>query len=271
MSRSMPGGSSTSTAVLAFVACGLAAFVGCGPAGVQFDAKMAAPTAGQEYDKRNAEAYDHIVENPFHAVAVAPLSTFSADVNTASYSNVRRFLNEGRLPPKDAVFLADLLNYFPYRYPEPAGDDPVSLTLHLAPCPWKSDHKLARIGVKARTLSAGELPKRNFVFLIDTSGSMESETRLPLVKRSLEMLVPQMNGTDRVSIVTYAGTAGVALPPTAGNQHQTILNVVRGLGARGSTNGEGAFGWPTRRPAGASSTAGRTASSSAPTATSTSA
>ncbi len=201
--------------------------------------KSNVPAARPNFDKLNAEAYDHIAENPYRSVAVAPLSTFSADVNTASYSNVRRFLNDGKLPPRDAVFLADMLNYFPYRYPEPKGDDPVSLTLDLAPCPWKADHKLARIGVKARTLSAGSLPKRNFVFLIDTSGSMESATRLPLVKKSLELLVPQLNGNDRVSIVTYAGTAGVALPTTAGNDHTTILSVVGQLGAGGSTNGAG--------------------------------
>lgn len=191
------------------------------------------------YDKLNAEGYDHIAENHFRAVAAAPLSTFSADVNTASYSNVRRFLTEGKLPPRDAVFLADMLNYFQYQYPQPTGDDPVSLTLDLAPCPWKGEHKLARIGVKARTLSSGNMPKRNLVFLIDTSGSMQGETRLPLVKKSLELLVPQLNGNDRVSVVTYAGTAGVALEPTAGNDTEAILNVVRGLGAGGSTNGAG--------------------------------
>jgi Ca-activated chloride channel family protein len=260
MSRHVPGGKSALTAVLVLFASGLVVFlVGCGvapntagtksstgAAAPQFGARVetkptasSPPPAGQKPDKQNAEAYDHIAENPYRSVTVAPLSTFSADVNTASYSNVRRHLNEGKLPPKDAVFLADMLNYFPYRYPEPKGDDPVSLTLDLAPCPWKADHKLARIGVKARTLSTGQLPRRNFVFLIDTSGSMESETRLPLVKKSLELLVPQLNGNDRVSIVTYAGTAGVALPTTVGNEHNTILNVVRKLGAGGSTNGAG--------------------------------
>lgn len=243
MSRHVPGWKSMYTAILGLIACGLATLlVGCGmapPSGAKPVLSPGVSPPGQEYDKQNAEAYDHIVENPFQAVSSAPLSTFSADVNTASYSNIRRYLNEGKLPPKDAIFLADMLNYFPYRYPEPKGDTPVSLTLDLAPCPWKPNHKLARIGVQARTLSASETPKRNLVFLIDTSGSMSGETRLPLVKKSLEMLVPQLNGNDRVSIVTYAGDAGLRLQPTADNQHQTILNVVRSLGSGGSTNGAG--------------------------------
>lgn len=191
------------------------------------------------YDLKNAEAYGHIEENDFRAVSAAPLSTFSADVNTASYSNVRRFLNEGKLPPRDAVFLADMLNYFPYRYPPPAGTDPVSITLDLAECPWKADHKLARIGVQTKLISPGDAPKRNLVFLIDTSGSMFEDTRLPLVKKSVEMLLPQLTAADRVSVVTYAGTAGVALQPTPGNETETIAKVVRGLGAGGSTNGAG--------------------------------
>jgi Ca-activated chloride channel family protein len=219
------------------------AVVGCGgsPQGTAKPVSFAAPppAGGEGAENQNAEAYDHFVENPFQSVAVAPLSTFSADVNTASYSNVRRMLNEGKLPPRDAVFLADLLNYFPYRYHAPAGDSPVSLTLDLADCPWKPGHKLARIGVQARTLSPGQVPPRNLVFLIDTSGSMSGETRLPLVKKSLEMLVPQLTGNDRVSVVTYAGDAGLRLPPTAGNDRAAILSAVRGLGSGGSTHGSG--------------------------------
>ena len=192
-----------------------------------------------DFDKANAEAYGHITENAFQSVATAPLSTFSADVNTASYSNVRRFLTQGQLPPRDAVFLADMVNYFPYRYPEPQGDAPVSLTLDLAPCPWKPEHKLARIGVKARTLAAHETPRRNLVLLIDVSGSMDSETRLPLVKKSVELLVERLTAEDRVSIVTYAGDAGLKLPPTPGDQKSRILGVVRSLRAGGGTNGSG--------------------------------
>src|SRR5262245_2024909 len=190
-------------------------------------------------DKANAETYGTIIENPFRSPLVAPRSTFSADVNTASYSNVRRFITEGKLPPRDAVFVAEMVNYFPYRYPQPTGDNPVSLTLDLAPCPWKPEHKLARIGVQARTLAANQIPRRNFVFLVDTSGSMDGETRLQLVKKSLELLVEQLSASDRVSIVTYAGDAGLKLPSTPGDKKGRILDAIRSLGAGGSTNGEG--------------------------------
>ena len=190
-------------------------------------------------DKANAEAYGTIVENPFRSPSVAPRSTFSADVNTASYSNVRRFITQGKLPPRDAVFLAEMVNYFPYRYPEPVSDAPVSMTLDLAACPWKPDHKLARIGVKARTLAPHESPRRNLVFLIDVSGSMRTDNRLPLVKQSIELLVDRLTAEDTVSIVTYAGDAGLKLPPTPGNQRGRILDVVRSLTAGGGTNGSG--------------------------------
>jgi Ca-activated chloride channel family protein len=189
--------------------------------------------------KANREAYAPIVENAFRATQVAPLSTFSADVNTASYSNTRRFLTNGHLPPRDAVFLAELVNYFPYRYPNPTGDVPVSLTLDLAPCPWKPDHHLARIGVRAKSFEPGESPRRNLVFLIDTSGSMASEERLPLVKKSFELLVHQLRADDQVSVVTYAGDSRIALRPTPGAQKETILAAINALGAGGGTNGAG--------------------------------
>ncbi len=206
--------------------------------GASRDAAMAEPAlAGGDPDKMKAEEYSTIVENPFRAVSVAPLSTFSADVNTASYSNIRRLITQGQQPPRDTVFLADMVNYFPYRYPEPAGDAPVSLTLDLAECPWQPEHKLARIGVKAYTLTGNEQPRRNLVFLIDTSGSMQGENRLPLVKQSLEMLVERLTEADRVSIVTYAGDAGLKLPPTSGDQKGRILEVIRSLGSGGSTHG----------------------------------
>ena len=217
---------------LLFTACG-------GGSGVPSKAAYSKLDSGADYDKAQAEAYGTIVENPFQSPLVAPRSTFSADVNTASYSNVRRYLNQGHLPPRDAVFLAELINYFPYSYPEPAGDDPVSVTLDLAPCPWKADHKLARIGVKARSLSGEEMPQRNLVFLIDVSGSMSGDTRLPLVKQALELLVEQLDPQDRVSIVTYAGDAGLQLVPTPGDQKGRILSAVRSLKAGGSTNGAG--------------------------------
>jgi Ca-activated chloride channel family protein len=201
-------------------------------------AQAAAPEVPADPAK-GQEAYATIIENPFRAVAVAPLSTFSADVNTASYSNVRRFINDGHLPPRDAVFLAELVNYFPYRYPNPTGDAPASLTLDLAPCTWKPEHFLARIGVRARSIDPAEAPRCNFVFLIDTSGSMQDARKLPLVKQSLELLVQNLGSDDRLSIVTYAGQVGVKLYPTPGDQHVRILRAVRSLNANGSTNGAG--------------------------------
>jgi Ca-activated chloride channel family protein len=245
MSRFLPVGRRCAR-VLPMLVLGALCFLltACGgnaPVGVGGGRERAAMTPADlaNPDKAQAEAYGTIVENPFRAVAVAPLSTFSADVNTASYSNVRRILTQGKLPPRDAVFLAEMVNYFPYHYPEPKGSDPVSLTLDLAPCPWNADHKLARIGVKARTLAPEESPRRNLVFLVDVSGSMSGDTRLPLVKKSLELLVNQLSAEDRVSVVTYAGGAGLKLAPTPGNQKSRILSAVRSLSAGGSTNGAG--------------------------------
>ena len=223
---------------LTLTACG----AGSGIKGIKGDANGAAqvaPQATSDDPVKNREAYATIVENPFRAVTVAPLSTFSADVNTASYSNVRRFINDGHLPRRNAVFLAELINYFPYRYPSPTGDAPVSLTLDLAPCPWKPEHFLARIGVRARSVDPAEAPRCNFVFLIDTSGSMQDARKLPLVKQSLELLVENLGSEDRLSIVTYAGEVGVRLFPTSGEQKSRILGVIRSLHANGSTNGAG--------------------------------
>ena len=204
-------------------------------------AQMPPPAAAapKPYPAGSQEGYAPIVENPFRAARTTPLSTFSAEVNTASYSNVRRFLTGGHLPPRDAVFLAELVNYFPYRYPNPAADAPVSLTLDLAPCPWQPAHHLARVGVRARSFDPGEAPRRNLVFLIDTSGSMAGETRLPLVKQSLELLVRQLRADDRVAIVTYAGDSSVRLLPTPGDRTARILGAIGGLRAGGGTNGAG--------------------------------
>jgi Ca-activated chloride channel family protein len=208
------------------------------------------PLVDADHDKQKREDYGAIVENPFESVKATPLSTFSADVNTASYSNVRRFLNQGQLPPRDAVLLAEMVNYFPYRYPHPTGTEPASVSVDAAPCPWQDRHHLVRIGVRAKTIDPAEMPPRNLVFLIDTSGSMDGQTRLPLVKDSLDLLVAQLTERDRVTIVTYAGDAGVRLPPTPGNQKETIRAAVRSLRAGGSTNGEGgirlAYGMATR-------------------------
>lgn len=211
-----------------------------GGGGIGAAPRPAAPgqPAGGEYNAQNAEAYGVYRENEFRSPLVAPLSTFSADVNTASYSNVRRFLNAGRMPPRDAVFLAEFVNNFPYRYPHPKGEDPVSTTVDLAPCPWKPEHFLARIGVRAKSYEPSEAPRRNLVFLIDVSGSMASDPRLPLVKKSLDLLIDQLTPGDRVSIVTYASGTELRLKPTPGDQKERIRGVVQSLKAGGGTYGE---------------------------------
>ncbi len=189
------------------------------------------------FDKLQQEQYAHFVDNEYQSAADHPVSTFSTDVNTASYSNVRRMIESGKLPPKDAVLLAELINYFPYSYPAPAGDDPVAFGLDIAACPWNPKHHLARIGLKARAIDPTNMPARNLVFLVDVSGSMEAPTRLPLVKKSLNLLIDQLTTRDTVSVVTYAGDTAVKLPATRGDQKARIRTVVNALVASGGTNG----------------------------------
>ncbi|MCI0704526.1 MAG: VWA domain-containing protein [Planctomycetia bacterium] len=191
------------------------------------------------YNAQNAETYSVYRENEFRSPLVAPLSTFSADVNTASYANTRRFITEGKLPPASAVFLAEFVNYFPYSYAQPKGDDPVAFHIEMGPCPWNRKHHLLRVGVQAYQIPADKLPPRNLVFLIDTSGSMQQENRLPLVKKSLGLLVETLTEKDRVSIVTYAGDVNVSLVGAKGSEKQKIKNAVDELRAQGSTYGEG--------------------------------
>ncbi len=183
------------------------------------------------------ESYRPIQENPFLAVAQDPLSTFSADVDTASYSIVRRFLTEGHLPPPDAVRIEEMVNYFPYAYSPPQGDAPFSVRAEVAECPWDLTHRLVLFGLKGREIPLDKRPPSNLVFLIDVSGSMQPENKLPLLKRSLRLLVEQLTMTDRVAIITYAGAAGLALPPTPGNQKVNILAAIDRLESGGSTNG----------------------------------
>jgi Ca-activated chloride channel family protein len=189
-----------------------------------------------DHEPRSA-AYDRIYENTFLAARENPLSTFSVNVDTASYSNVRRFLTEGKLPPKDAVRVADFVNYFRYDYPQPVEDYPIAACSDVGPCPWNSEHRLVRIGLQARRIEAERLPPRNLVFLIDVSGSMDAPTRLPLVKQGLNLLVDELTARDRVAIVVYAGHAGLWLPATPGNDKATIRAAVDRLNASGSTNG----------------------------------
>jgi Ca-activated chloride channel homolog len=181
--------------------------------------------------------YAAIEENKFRSVAERPLSTFSIDVDTASYANVRRFLNEGRLPPADAVRVEELINYFHFDYPDRTESAPFGVTTEVAPCPWNTRHRLALIGVQAKRIAPAKTPPRNLVFLLDVSGSMAPPERLPLVKTAMKMLVETMRAEDRVAIVTYAGTSGVALPSTRGDRHATIEDAISSLNAGGSTNG----------------------------------
>ena len=185
----------------------------------------------------NTEEYGRISENPFLAVSAHPLSTFSIDVDRASYSNVRRMLLDGQAPPKDAVRIEELVNYFPYGYSEPRDDDPVAIHTEIAPAPWKPTHRLLRIGLQARRIDTRGLPPSNLVFLIDVSGSMDAPNKLPLVKASLGLLVNTLRPQDRVAIVVYAGSTGLVLPSTPGDQKPAILQAIERLGAGGSTAG----------------------------------
>lgn len=186
----------------------------------------------------NRENYAVVHENPFLAAERNPLSTFAIDVDRASYANVRRFLTQNRqLPPPDAVRLEELVNYFPYRYPQPR-TGPASLNAEVAACPWNPAHQLVLVGVQGKQVSAENLPPANLVFLLDVSGSMDDPDKLPLLKESLRLLVREsLRPQDYVSIVVYAGAAGVVLPPTSGAEPETILRALDGLAAGGSTAG----------------------------------
>ena len=186
-----------------------------------------------------AESYQGQDETPFREVTVNPLSTFSIDVDTASYANVRRFLNTGQLPPPAAVRVEEFLNYFSYDYPQPEGNRPFSLTTELSDCPWNERHQLLRVGLQGRRAESKNPPPRNLVFLIDVSGSMNDENKLPLVKSSMKMLLSTLRAQDRVAIVVYAGGEGLHLPSTTCDQKELIADRIDVLGAGGSTNGAG--------------------------------
>jgi Ca-activated chloride channel family protein len=186
----------------------------------------------------HTEAYARIDESEFQSSTEHPLSTFSIDVDTASYANVRRFvLGEGRLPPADAVRIEELVNYFPYAYAPPSGDAPFAVHSEVTGCPWEPSHRLVRIGLKAKEIPQGERPPSNLVFLVDVSGSMDMPDKLPLVKSALRLLVEQLREGDRVAIVVYAGNSGLALPGTSGDRKEAILAAIDRLEAGGSTNG----------------------------------
>lgn len=186
----------------------------------------------------NTEKYAHRVDNPVQRVAEQSVSTFSIDVDTGSYTNVRRMLSDGVRPPADAVRAEEFLNYFDYRHPAPASREvPFRVTTELSPAPWNPQRQLLMIGIRGYDVPKATLAPANLVFLIDTSGSMDSPDKLPLVKESLRQLVPQLRAQDRVSMVVYAGSAGLVLPPTPGDRHGEILAALDRLEAGGSTNG----------------------------------
>jgi Ca-activated chloride channel homolog len=185
----------------------------------------------------NTEEYDGINENIFHDALRNPLSTFSIDVDAASYSNVRRFINNGQRPPKDAVRIEELINYFDYEYEQPKGDDPFSITTEISSAPWNTRHKLVHIGLQGRNIATDNLPASNLVFLIDVSGSMDEPNKLPLLKASFKLLVEQLRKQDHVAIVVYAGAAGLVLPPTSGADKKKIFEAFENLEAGGSTAG----------------------------------
>ncbi|MEZ6057785.1 MAG: von Willebrand factor type A domain-containing protein [Planctomycetaceae bacterium] len=191
-------------------------------------------------DAQGSESYRPITENDFIVpTGEAALSTFGLDVDTASYSNTRRFLNEGSLPPVDAVRLEELVNYFSYDNALPEAGEPFAVTREVAQCPWNPKHKLVRIGLKGREIPLEQRPLTRLVFLLDTSGSMQSANKLPLVQESMRLLTKQLGKNDRIAIVTYAGHAALKLDSTAGDDHETILAAINTLTAGGSTNGEG--------------------------------
>jgi Ca-activated chloride channel family protein len=185
----------------------------------------------------STEEYGRIAENPFLDAARNPLSTFSIDVDRAAYSNVRRFLREGRRPPHDAVRIEEMVNYFPYDYPEPSAGQPFSITTEIASCPWNEKNRLLLIGLQGRRIKTDDLPPSNLVFLIDVSGSMFEPDKLPLVKSAFHLLVDQLRPQDHVAIVAYAGNAGLVLPSTSGRDKGRIAEAIDQLEAGGSTAG----------------------------------
>ena len=200
--------------------------------------RMSAPAYESEViDNYNTEEYDAINENIFHSPLKNALSTFSIDVDAASYSNMRRFLNNGQLPPKDAVRIEEMINYFNYNYEQPKGVDPFSINTEISTAPWNAKHQLVHIGLQGRKIATESLPPSNLVFLIDVSGSMNNANKLPLLKSAFRLLVDQLRPQDHVAIVVYAGAAGLVLPSTSGAEKETIINALDKLSAGGSTAG----------------------------------
>jgi len=198
---------------------------------------LAKQKGSDEFEGASGERYAEISENPFLEASRAPLSTFSIDVDTASYANVRRYLNNGQLPPKNAVRIEELINYFEYDYPQPVGDVPFSVATETAVCPWNTKHKIVQIGLQGKKVALDNTPPANLVFLLDVSGSMNSPDKLPLLKEGLRMMVNQLKPQDRVAIAVYAGSSGLVLPSTPVSEKDEIIAALDQLEAGGSTNG----------------------------------
>jgi Ca-activated chloride channel homolog len=209
--------------------------------GVVQTEKMVAPEVVRDEELNetsyNTEDYDNIVENKFLASIQNPLSTFSIDVDEAAYSNVRRYLQNGSLPPAGAVRIEEMVNYFDYEYPQPVNGEPFSVNTEIADCPWAPQHKLVHIGLQGKEIPIENLPASNMVFLVDVSGSMEEPNKLPLVQASMNMLTDQLRDKDKVAIVVYAGNAGLVLPSTSGSNKIKIKEAINDLQAGGSTAG----------------------------------
>jgi Ca-activated chloride channel family protein len=205
--------------------------------GLSVHKKEGFPAPAFHQPEFNTEGYSTVHENGFREVMKEPLSTFSVDVDRASYSNVRRFLNSGQLPPVDAVRIEEMINYFSYNYAQPTGKDPFSVDAEMAICPWNKAHYLMKVGLKGKEINKENLPSSNLVFLIDVSGSMNAPNKLPLLKSAFQLLVNELRPSDRVAMVVYAGAAGVVLPSTQGNRKNTIMNALNQLQAGGSTAG----------------------------------
>jgi Ca-activated chloride channel homolog len=204
------------------------------------DGEISESPIAQEYliDKpMNTEDYDNIVENKFLAATQNPLSTFSIDVDEAAYSNVRRYLENGSMPPAGAVRIEEMINYFDYDYPKPANGEPFTVNTEISECPWNPQHQLVHIGLQGKEIPVDNLPASNMVFLVDVSGSMDEPNKLPLVQASMNMLVDQLREQDKVAIVVYAGSAGLVLPSTSGTNKAKIKEAINNLQAGGSTAG----------------------------------
>lgn len=207
------------------------------PAVLREQSRRSLVSGGRYNQNFEREGYERIYDNEFMAAGTNPLSTFSIDVDQASYANVRRFIREGRLPPPDAVRIEELINYFTYDLPSPEGPDPFSVHSEVGRAPWNPAHRLVRIGIQGRTVDTEDLAASNLVFLLDVSGSMNSPNKLPLLKSALRLLVDQLRPQDQVAIVVYAGAAGVVLDPTSGGDKERILDALSRLAAGGSTAG----------------------------------